>query len=203
MHSSEIEYADITRHIPHIIQTLYNEEILSSTSLVELRDAFRPNQMQSKAWLFNNLPQLNKSSRILIIGSWIGFTSYCFYKAGFSKITEVDLDKRLEAMTKLVNIENREFCHYTCDVNNLNRISQYDVIVNTSSEHILNNKWFDNIKVGATVIIQSTNLKMDDHPNTVDSVQELKSKYPLKHIHYADELVYNTTYSRYMLIGEK
>jgi hypothetical protein len=98
-------------------------------------------------------------------------------------------------------MQNDKFLHMSIDVNQID-MSQYDLIINTSSEHISDNSWFQNIKHGTIVALQSTNLKADDHTNLVHSTSELKEKYPLN-FSYADEMVYNETYSRYMIIGEK
>lgn len=201
MFCDEIEYADVSLHIPHIMQTLYDEQILSSTSLVELRDAFRVNQMQCKAWLLQQLHGVSHDSRILVVGSWIGFTSYCLFKLGYERITEVDPDVRLEEFAKRVNSLNPRFCHFSCDVNDLD-MKLYDVVINTSCEHISDNRWFDAIKPGTIVVLQSTNIKWHDHVNVANSVEHFKTQYPLKYT-YADELKLNETCSRYMIIGEK
>jgi hypothetical protein len=201
MNCDEINYDSICAHIPHVIQTLFNPNILASTTLVEIRDAFRIHQMQGKAWLLDNIQHVDRNSKVLIIGSWLGFSSYCLYKEGFRNITETDPDSRLELMARYVNKENKSFKHLNNDVNDLD-LSEYDVIINTSCEHISDNSWFDKIKPETIVVLQSTNLKCSDHVNTVDSLVHMKMKYPLN-LSYADKLVFSPTFTRYMLIGQK
>lgn len=201
MNCEEINYDSICAHIPHVIQTLFNPNILASTTLVEIRDAFRINQMQGKAWLLDNIHHVDRNSKVLVIGSWLGFSSYCLYKQGFHNITETDPDSRLELMARYINKENKSFKHLNSDVNDID-LSGYDLIINTSCEHISDNTWFDKIQPETTVVLQSTNLKCPDHVNTVDSLVHMKMKYPLN-LSYADKLVFSPTFTRYMLIGQK
>jgi hypothetical protein len=201
MEPNNIDCSSICSHIPHVLQSLYTEEILNSTSLVEIRDAFRINQLQGKAWLLNQLATVDRDSKILVAASWLGFTSYCLHKMGFKYITETDVDSRLTKISNYINKDNPHFYHKDKDVNDLN-ISNYDIVINSSCEHIAENRWFEKIKVGALVILQSTNLKLDDHINTVDSIEEFKEKYNLNYL-YADKLVFNDAFTRYMIVGEK
>lgn len=194
-------YESICSYIPHVVETLYNPNVLSSTTLTEIRDAFRPNQMQGKAWLLDNIQNIDRNSKVLVVGSWLGFTSYCLYKQGFNHITETDPDSRLELISRYINKENKALKHLNSDVNDLD-VSGYDLIINTSCEHISDNTWFDKISPGTTVVLQSTNLKCVDHVNTVDSLIQMKMKYPLK-LSYSDKLVFSPSFTRFMLIGQK
>jgi hypothetical protein len=201
MKCEEINYNSICAHIPHLIQSLYITDILNSTSLIEIRDAFRINQMQGKAWLLDNIKNVDRNTRVLVVGSWLGFTSYCLYKEGFKFITETDIDSRLEKMARHVNMSNDKFKHLNDDVNTLD-FSNYGLIINTSCEHIEDNRWFDNVKSGTLLALQSTNFKCPDHVNTVNNLEEMQRKYPLKYS-YVDDLVFNPMFSRYMVVGEK
>jgi predicted nicotinamide N-methyase len=157
--------------------------------------------MQGKAWLLDNIKNVDRNTRVLVVGSWLGFTSYCLYKEGFKFITETDIDSRLEKMARHVNMSNDTFKHLNNDVNELD-LSSYGLIINTSCEHIEDNRWFDNVKSGTTLALQSTNFKCPDHVNTVNNLEEMKRKYPLKYS-YADDLVFNPMFTRYMVVGEK
>jgi hypothetical protein len=201
MNCAEINYDDVCVHIPHVIQSLYRPEILNSTTLIEMRDAFRINQMQGKAWLLDNIKKVDRNIKVLVVGSWMGFTSYCLYKEGFTDITETDIDARLQNMAQYINMSNPSFQHLNTDVNELD-LSDYGLIINTSCEHISNNSWFDNVAPGTILALQSTNFKCDTHVNTVTDLAEMKHKYPFKYT-YADELVFNSAFTRYMLVGEK
>lgn len=201
MNCNEIDYSGVAANIPHVIQSLYNDDIFHSTSLIEIRDAFRINQMQGKAWLLKELNEVNRDKPILVIGSWMGFTSYCLYKMGFKYITETDPDSRLSLMAQHINQENKHFIHLNRDVNEIS-LDKYDLIINTSCEHIGVNDWFDRVPSGCLLALQSTNLKWHDHVNTVQNIDEMKSKYKFNY-DYTGELQFNPTYSRFMLIGSK
>lgn len=201
MKYDSIDYSRWCQYIPDVIQPLYDDEILKSVTLTEIRDAFRPNQMQGKAWLFEQLIEVNRNAKIMVIGSWLGFTSYCLYKAGFKFITETDPDARLTRIATRLNSPNPDFIHLQKDVNNID-LSTYDLVISTSCEHIGNNSWFNTIRPGAVVALQSTNLKWHDHVNTVDSVDEFKNQFKLDY-QYADEMVFNPMFTRYMIVGKK
>lgn len=195
-------YKQICSYIPDVMQHLYSDHARNSIDLVELRDAFRANQMQGKAWLCDNINHFSRSSKILVVGSWLGFLSYCLYKMGFNYITETDIDSRLEILSCSLNSVNDNFLHYNYDVNDI-QLDEYDIIINTSCEHIENNNWFYNIKDGTILVLQSTNFVSHDHPNTVNSIDEMKSKYKLSKYMYEGELVFNSSFSRFMIIGVK
>lgn len=198
---SDIDYTFITSLIPDVMNALYNSEAFDSTDLEEIRDAFRIKQMQGKAWLMHKVSELIKDtdSKILVIGSWIGFTSHCLHKMGFTNITEVDPDSRLETLACWLNRFNKNFTHISDDVNNID-VSDFDVVINTSCEHIADNSWYDRLPKTATVFLHSIDLPADDHCNLCQDLQEMTAKYPMN-------LVYSGTlnlqnYNRFMMVGQ-
>lgn len=188
--------------IPLVMNSLYNETSFQTVNLKEIRDAFRLKQIQSKAWLLENLLQHhnNKDSRILVIGSWLGFTSLCLSHCGYKNITEVDIDPRLEHFARHLNRDNPHFVHLSQDINDVS-MKDYDVIINTSCEHILENSWFDRIQHNQLILLHSNNLSGYDHVNTCDSLQNMIDKYPMNLL-YSGELDFGN-WNRYMLIGKK
>ena len=199
---SDLDYSLVASYIPEVMNSLYNPDAFSSTSLTEIRDAFRVKQMQGKTWLLDGLKNYcpDKTVPVLVIGSWFGFTSFCLWKLGFTNITEVDPDGRLTIFAKHLNRFNKQFKHVTADVNDIN-LNYYALIINPSSEHIINNTWFNSIGTGSLVILHSTNMLAEDHTNLCDNVEEMQLKYPLD-ILYAGTLDL-AQYKRFMLIGYK
>jgi hypothetical protein len=193
-----VNYELISSFIPEFINSLYNKEALASTDLSEIRDAFRKKQIICKVKLLDLVDQFSKKeSQILVIGSWIGFTSFCLNKMGYSYITEVDLDSRLEPLTTWANRFNKNFKHITSDVNNID-LCDFDVIINTSCEH-MDNQWFYNVPNGTLIFAQSTDYVADDHTNLCSSLDDMISKYPMNLISQSTiDLEY---YKRYMLAG--
>jgi hypothetical protein len=196
-----IDYNYVAGCIPEFINALYNEEALAVTDLKEIRDAFRKKQIEGKASLLNLADQYcQKQDKILVVGSWIGFTSFCLYKMGYSNITETDPDTRLDALTTHANRFNADFKHLSEDVNQLD-VSQFNTVINTSCEHILDNTWFDNAPKGTTFFLQSTDYPNWDHVNTCSSIEEMISKYPMELLH--SETLQLGNYNRFFLVGRK
>lgn len=200
LNGKQINYQFVAGLIPTVMNALYNDTASTALSLQEIRDAFRIKQMQSKAWLIDKIKNSNidQDSNILIIGSWIGFTSLCLTELGFKNITETDPDQRLELFSKHLNRFNKSFVHESKDVNQLD-MHKFNVVINTSCEHILDNSWFSRIQPGTKVFLHSNNLPGYDHVNTCESVDEMISKYPMK-LEYAGSLNLES-YTRFMLVG--
>ena len=201
--NSDIDYTSIAVYIPDVMNAMYNEHAASVINVKEVRDAFRIKMMQSKAWLIQKFIEQNidKNKTILVVGGWLGFTSWALFKNGYNNITEIDIDDRLHNFSKHLNRFNQTFIHMTLDVNDVD-IKNYDVIINTSCEHIIDNTWFDNIKKDSIMILQSNNIDVHDHVNKCQSLDEMLSKYPLD-LHYGGILDYLDGTRRFMLIGKK
>lgn len=201
--NTEIDYSDIARYIPDVMNAMFNEEAAKTITANELRSAFRIKMMQSKAWLTQTFTKQNidKNAHIIVVGGWLGFTSWCLFKMGYSNITEIDLDDRLHDFSSHMNRFNGSFRHQIADVNDVD-ISKFDVVINTSCEHILDNEWYDRIVAGTTMILQSNNIDVFDHINKCNSLDEMIGKYPMT-LAYGGELNYGDGTSRFMLAGQK
>lgn len=197
---NDVNYNFVASLIPDVMNALYNEPASKDITLEEIRDAFRIKQMQSKAWLLNQIQDrhINKESKILVIGSWLGFTSWCLHKLGFKNITEIDVDSRLEDFAKHLNRFNKNFSHITDDVNNIDT-SKFDVVINTSCEHIDNDRWFLSLDSKSLVFLHSNNLPGYDHTNTCIDLEEMIKKYPLD-LKYSGYLDFKD-WKRFMLVG--
>jgi hypothetical protein len=196
----DIDIKFVASQIPWVMNALYNEAAFASVSFEEIRDAFRLKQIQSKAWMMSKIRDLDKDKPVLVVGSWIGFTSLCLRKLGFKNISETDPDERLTHIACHLNRHWQDFKHYSDDINNLD-LSQYGTIINTSCEHIADNTWFDRIPSGTNLVLHSNNLPGYDHVNTCENIQEMIVKYPM-------DVVYSgcldlEQYTRFMLIGQK
>lgn len=196
----DIDIRFVSGQIPWVMNALYNEEAFSAVTFEEIRDAFRLKQMQSKAWMMSKLKDFDKESRVLVIGSWLGFTSLCLTKLGYKHITETDPDSRLSVVANHLNRRNKTFKHLDLDVNDMD-LSQYDIIINTSCEHIADNTWYERIPVGTKVILHSNNLPGYDHVNCCADLDEMISKYPMV-LDYAGALDLEQ-YTRFMLMGSR
>lgn len=197
---NQIDINFVSRIIPIFINGLYDEQSLNSVSLEEIRDAFRLNQIQSKSWLMEKVKNFDKEDSIIVVGSWLGFTSLCLFHLGFKNISETDPDSRLSRISNHINRFNKNFQHYSEDVNNID-LSKYNLVINTSCEHIDNNNWFDKLCPGTKLVLHSNNLPGYDHVNICDNIEEMKQMYPMN-LSYSGTLTFKS-YKRFMLIGEK
>lgn len=200
--SSNFDYRFVCNLIPDVMSELYNLDKSRGITLNTLRDAFRKSQMIGKQWLLNHIEKTitNKESKFLVVGGWLGFISYALHKMGYTNITEVDLDYDIALFSKHLNRYNNKFQHFCDDVNNID-IKNYDIIINTSCEHITNNTWYQNIKPLSYVFLHSTNLIVPDHVNLVKNITEMKEKYPCD-ITYSGELNCGS-WIRYFIAGIK
>jgi hypothetical protein len=201
--NTDINYSDISVYIPDVMNAMYNEHALNAIHIKEIRDAFRIKMMQSKAWLIQKFleQKIDKSKSILIVGGWLGFTSWVLFKNGYGNITEIDVDSRLHEFSMHLNRFNHNFKHIPVDVNQTDT-SMYDVIINTSCEHIIDSSWFDNTNSNCMFVLQSNNINTPDHINKCNSIDEMILKYPMA-INYSGSVDYGDTTSRFMLIGSK
>lgn len=187
--------------IPNVLSELYNPVISKNITLDIIRDAFRKSQIQGKQWLLNTIHKnTNKAQRILVIGGWLGFISYALFNLGYKHIHEIDIDSKVADFSKNLNRHNQDFTHSTVDVNEVD-LNNYDTIINTSCEHIYNNDWYDRIPYNTNLFLQSTNLVVKDHINLVNSIDEMKIKYPCDVI-YSGELNFGS-WARFFIYGRK
>lgn len=183
--------------------------------LEAVRDALSLGQLNSKLWLIHHLMQsIDKDNiNILIVGGWIALLSKLMFGLPHSKnkinhITSLDIDPSCETFANALHFRenrfNKKFTAITNDMYNFDYSSiDFDVVINTSCEHIPNiQEWLDKIPNGKIVIMQSNNFRIPEHINCVDSIDEFKQKCKLKEIMFANELRFDM-YTRYMIIGEK
>lgn len=179
-------------------------------------DSFSHGQVKSKLWLCEQLESyIPKNSKILILGSWInvlGFMLMTRKPDYYSHVRGIDIDH------ESIDLANK-ICSYwyiegiqrsTVDDANTFDMSGFDVIINCSSEHMENSKWFDNIPAGKLICVQSSNMVDPNEPwiikNPSPTLSNFLSKYPLSDTKFSGTLNidYKTWgYDRYMLIGIK
>lgn len=82
--------------------------------------------------------------------------------------------------------------------------AQYDIIINTSCEHIPNFKeWYDKIPDGQLLLLQSNDyFEHEEHCNCVNSTAEFREQTPMQNRLFSGALPLEK-YTRYMVIGYK
>jgi hypothetical protein len=194
----------IEEYIPKFLDMLYDEEISKNLSLDEIRDAFHTNQIQSKkeAMLAFDTISVN-AKKVLYIGSWLGFLTHALIeKYPNIDFTEIDMDMRCKEISGRFNYTFKNYRgHQSINIDEFGHEHEFDTIINLSCEHMTMD-WFNRIKPGTQLIIQSNNLVIDDHINNCDSLETFKNKYPLSELKYSQTLELNV-YNRFTITGIK
>ena len=194
----------IESYIPKFLDMLYDEEIAKHLSIEELRDAFHTNQIESKkqaSLAFDAVS--NNTKKVLYVGSWLGFlTRVLIEKYPNINFEEVDMDTRCKEISGRFNYTFKNYLgHQSMNIDEFGREHEFDTIINLSCEHMTTD-WYNRVKPGTRLVIQSNNLVIDDHINNCKSLENFKSKYPLSEIKYSNTLKLNV-FNRFTVSGIK
>lgn len=195
-----------------------------SIPLSDIRDAISVGQIKSKLWLIDRLSQyISDATNILIVGGWIGTLSRLMLElptmsSKIKRIISLDINPSCEKFADTFNnkfvIDDWKFKACTEDMFNVNYVDpqlkldhetisfNYDVLINTSCEHIENfQNWFKSIPAGKLIVLQSNNYNIPEHVNIVNSLDEFKAQCSdMSETLYAGTLDCGV-YKRYMIIG--
>lgn len=176
-------------------------------------EAFSANQISSKLWAAEELEKaVNKlefgSLNIYMLGGWYATLHFILKIRNNIQIDEcrsLDIDQVACSIANSLNIsweKDWKFKAFPEDVNNISYPDNVNCVINTSSEHIDSDEWFDNIKSGTLCLIQSNNLDIEEHTNIVKSARDLGTRYPLTTAIFQGTRPFKT-YQRFMIIGIK
>ena len=194
----------IESHIPKFLDMLYDEEIAKHLSIVEIRDAFHTNQIESKKQASLAFEAVSgNANKVLYIGSWLGFlTRVLVEKYPSINFYEVDMDTRCKEVSGRFNYTFKNYLgHQSVNIDDFESINDFDTVINLSCEHMTTD-WYKRIKPGTQLVMQSNNLVIDDHINNCKSLDDFKSKYPLSEVKYDTTLELNI-FNRFTLSGVK
>ncbi len=194
----------IESYIPKFLDILYDEEIAKHLSIVEIRDAFHTNQIESKKQASLAFEAVSgNANKVLYIGSWLGFlTRVLVEKYPSINFYEVDMDTRCKEVSGRFNYTFKNYLgHQSVNIDDFESINDFDTVINLSCEHMTTD-WYNRIKAGTQVVMQSNNLVIDDHINNCKSLDDFKRKYPLSEVKYDTTLELNI-FNRFTLSGVK
>ena len=184
------------------------DAIRNSSNRDRILDAFWKGQINSKIWLIDNLrPFIPNSVAIDIHGGWIGVLASLLFQSDIpvKTITSIDLDINCEIPSTTINkIEEMEGRFKAITANMIDVVSDADVIINTSCEHITQDdyeKWLNNIPSNSLIILQSNNYVIPEHIRIAESLEEFKSQSKINVLWEGEKQL--PIYTRYMLIGRK
>lgn len=193
--------------ITRIAGVMYDPYVMENLSIEELRDAISDGQLLSKNWLVNELSKvIEKTDRrplkVAVLGGWIGMLPLMMFTWELPvSVQSIDLDERANRVAEKINW-GFDFSTLTADMYDVD-YSQFDIIINTSSEHIPDiPKWRDTIPAGKMIIVQNNDFEEGaGHVSTVKNSSVLRKMMRLSEVHYEGTKTF-PQYSRFMLIGK-
>lgn len=81
-----------------------------------------------------------------------------------------------------------------------------DLIINTSTEHFYDDRWWGRVPSGRRVVLQGTDQKDSSHVAGFANLTEFKNRFELREMEFVGSMDFNFTdksYQRFMLIGRK
>tara|TARA_R110000822_G_scaffold11229_2_gene41417 strand:+ start:160 stop:744 length:585 start_codon:yes stop_codon:yes gene_type:complete len=191
-------------YIPKFLDMMYDGEIAKHLTIEEVRDAFHTNQIESKKQASLAFDAVSDNTKkVLYVGSWLGFlTRVLIEKYPNINFEEVDMDTRCKEISGRFNYTFKNYLgHQSMNIDEFGREHEFDTIINLSCEHMTTD-WYNRVKPGTRLVIQSNNLVIDDHINNCKSLDDFKSKYPLSEIKYSNTLKLNV-FNRFTVSGIK
>lgn len=196
------------------------KNIAPTKEILVKAEAWAYTQIESKLWLCRELENLakihfSKPVSIWLLAAWYGQLSFLLLSREQLLINEIiafDQDSEsVNIATQLHHqwVQNNKF---KTEVRNINELDYSencpDIVINTACEHFENDDWFRQIKKGCWFVLQSNNLKVDDHPSCFRSVNDFENSIRNAG---ASEIFFSGTknfyndspFQRYMIIGKK
>ncbi len=180
-------------------------------------DSFSHGQVLSKIWLCEQLePLMPEGTNITILGSWhnvLGFMLSVRRPNYYKNILGVDIDPEvIDVADKITNCWSfgKHMIRNVHEDANEFEFHKDEVIINCSSEHFKDTKWFDKIPEGTLVCIQSSDVIIEESPWFINqpspTLEIFAERYPVSKTLLLDTLDINYDswgYKRFMLIGVK
>ena len=185
-------------------------------------------QVESKIWLIEVLQKFSylNFTKIAIYGCWYGFLVPFFIEilqTEFIRGFDIDVNSYyrseqylaqyvsnnwqykavLQDVNEIYVNNNNELCYTTRNLDNLDiqEINKFNLIVNTSSEH-MSDKWIQNLKKEQIILVQTNNMNhLKEHINCCTSLDHAIEKYSkYGEIIWSGSKTMVTDYERYMII---
>jgi len=219
--SINIKLVQLTIYTVVQIVTLLSELLTQKIlKMIIDKDAFSSGQILSKIWLAEELEFVIKKLkfqpplRILILGGWYGLTNFILQirsNLNIEKIRSIDLDQDSCENADLINNlwvwQEWKFKSLVDDANYFEYSKEdFNLIINTSVEHIDSKKWFDKIPNDTLVVLQSNNMDHEDHCRNHLSCEDLLLDFPLNKVYFSGEKLFeypSWSFKRFMIIGKK
>lgn len=194
-----------------LASALYDDFVIKNLPMTEFRDAISDGQLLSKLWLVEKFQDLldngtikpNKDGlvEVAILGGWIGTLPLLLsvYSLPVNCVS-IDTDERANTIARKINA-GFKFTAINESMYNVN-YSPFDVIINTSSEHIPDiSGWAKSLPENKIVFVQNNDfLQGEGHISNVKNSNELRDILGLRTVHYEGSKKL-PIYNRFMIIG--
>jgi len=188
-----------------------------------LMDSFTSSQLEGKLWLGDEMKKLEiKPKKVAVLAGWYAhyLTAILIDNLGAELVVNFEIDEDAHFISFKFNRRYKDVGKYRSIRKNImfralkmpkafvdHREDPYDVVVNTSCEHMFPMWKFREINYNVEdplYVLQSTNQKeyCEDHINTVESEEELIDQAKLLDVWYAGRKVLQNGFTRFMVIGK-
>ena len=151
-------------------------------------DAFWDGQIDSKAWLINELnsSMMNDSSEVnvYVFGSWLGVLSSMLFDCStfnINTIRGIDIDPECQEISNTVCypwVKNNQYLAVTDDMSKYEYDNVPHIVINTSSEHVeqsVYDEWYDRIPYNTLIVVQGNNFfECPEHQRCASSIVDFK-----------------------------
>ena len=177
-------------------------------------DAFWSGQLDSKVWLTEELNKVHSlPSDVYIFGGWIGVLASIMLQTStfqINKLRSIDLDSWCEPIADMMckphEMNEWKFKARTADMSLYDYESTPDVVINTSTEHVIQSvydDWYNNIPSGTLVVVQGNDFfSCPEHVRCSNGLSEFKQQNHVTNELFSGELPHDL-YTRYMAIWRK
>lgn len=200
---------DYLRNVSDVLRFISND----TASINDFADSLSNTQYRSKKWLVESAEKLSiRPKKVVILGGWYGSYLIPMINEAFhpSYILLTDRDPNLLSVA-----EQLHDCFYQTKSNvrtavldvekqiDLLQGSDFDLVINTSCEHMRNLDQIRTSNKDAVYIFQSCDKGTDPgHINPASSTEQLKDQVKLDHVLFAGR--YDLGHkSRFMVIGQR
>jgi hypothetical protein len=177
-------------------------------------DAFAHGPIESKIWLCQMIKEeiRTKINNVIVLGSWNGTMAFLLYATEAIKFDKIFLvDNNLDYQKQARHICNVLDCQGLLtiveqDVNEFEYPEGTNLIINTSTDNIIDHEWFERIPESSLVILQARTGDHRDRVRIFDSAEDFDRAFPMTYSQeiLEKDIVYpDNSYTRFMKIGIK
>lgn len=199
--------------IPHtrVIQWMNVIREEKGSQQARILENFWASQLNSKAWLINNVNSycdIPENPSIYIFGGWYGILAQLLRDVyPKADITSIDKDMLCASYGRELMLPNDNINFVTCDMKNFKDYSPHtSLVINTSTEHITQetyDNWIMNVPENVLVALQGNNFfNCEEHIRCSETLDMFEKMNPLSKYKIRGGMGCGT-FTRWMTIGYK